>query len=131
MATIIHLKDLMADKKYEPPCNIFFGICKDTVKDTKLVMGLTRSGPHMRNRRHYHANCDVGQYKIEGHDRLIIGPDTEQQIIDYGPGDFCFIPKGEIHGAMGIGESNELIFCYVGVGSLEEAGTVFIEPPSE
>jgi uncharacterized RmlC-like cupin family protein len=131
MATVIHLKDLTANTTFEPPCNISYGISKETVKNAKMVMGYTTSGPNMRNQRHYHINCDVGQYRIKGHDRLIIGPDHDQQIIDVGPGDFVYIPRGEIHGAIGQGESCELIFCYVGVSSKEESETVFVEPPWE
>ncbi|MFC1909438.1 cupin domain-containing protein [Chloroflexota bacterium] len=129
MATIIHLKDLMANTTFEPPCNIFYGICNQTVANPIMVMGLTRSDSDMRNQRHYHINCDAAQYKIKGHDHLVVGPDHERQVLDYCTGDFSFIPKGEIHGATGIGESNELIFCYANVGSKDEAGTVFIEPP--
>ena len=131
MATIIHLKDLMANTTFEPPCNIFYGICNQTVDNPDLVMGLTRSEPDMRNQRHYHINCDAAQYKIKGHDRLLIGPDFDQQVVDFEPGDFSFIPRGELHRAMGIGESNELIFCYAGVGSKDESGTIFVEVPGE
>ncbi len=126
MATIVHLKDLMANKTYEPPCSIYFGICSDTVPGgTPMIMGYTMSGPDMKNERHYHTNCSVGQYKIKGTDHLLIGPDDEIREIEYKPGDFLYIPKGEIHGAKGVGESNELIFCYIGIDNLDEAGTVF------
>ncbi len=131
MASVIHLRDIMANTTYEPPCGIFFGINKETVKGSKIVVGLTRSGPDMRNQRHYHNNCNVGQYKIKGRDRLLCGAFHETEEKDFLPGDFHFIPKGELHSAKGTGESIELIFCYVGVGSLDETGTVFIEPPRQ
>jgi uncharacterized RmlC-like cupin family protein len=131
MATITHMKDLMGNTTFEPPCNIFYGICRDTVKNANMVMGYTTSGPDMRNQRHYHINCEVGQYRIKGHDRILIGPDHDQQILDVAPGDFVYIPKGEIHGAVGQGEMCELIFCYAGVNSKEDSGTVFVEPAWE
>ena len=126
MATVVHLSDLMVNRSYEPPCNIWFGICNDTVPGgASMVMGYTRSASDMKNERHYHANCNVGQYKIKGNDRILAGPDGQIQELEYKQGDFLFIPKGEIHSAEGTGDSNELIFCYIGVGSLAEAGTVF------
>jgi uncharacterized RmlC-like cupin family protein len=134
MATVIHLRDLVANTTFEPPCNISYGISRETVKNASMVMGYTTSSPVIRNQRHYHINCDVGQYRITGHDRTLIGPDYDQERIDVEPGDFCYIPKGEIHGTMGqvAGGQKEpiaLIFCYVGVSSKEESGTVFVEPP--
>jgi len=131
MAIIIHTKDIMANTNYEPPCNIVFGITHDTVPDSQLIMGRTTSGPDMRNQRHYHVNCNVGQYRISGHDRMFFGPEYATVEMDVAPGDFSFIPNGEIHGAIGQGEPCDLIFCYIGISSLEEAGTTFIEPPHE
>ncbi len=131
VAKVIHLKNIMANTTYEPPCGIFFGINSETVEDAKIVMGLTRSGPDMRNQRHYHNNCNVGQFKIAGSDKLMCGSFHETEEKDFLPGDFHFIPKGELHSAKGTGESNELIFIYAGVGSLKETGTVFLEPPHQ
>jgi uncharacterized RmlC-like cupin family protein len=129
LATVIHQKDIMANATYEPPCGIFFAINKETVKGAKIVVGLTRSGPDIRNQRHYHNNCNVGQFKIKGSDKLMSGAFHETREKDFLPGDFHFIPKGEIHSAIGCGEFTELIFCYAGVSSIKEFGTVSIEPP--
>ena len=54
MATIVRFKDLLANTDAEPPCEIFYGITRKTVPNASLVMGYTRSGPNMRNQRHYH-----------------------------------------------------------------------------
>ena len=50
--------------------------------------------------------------------------------VDVGPGDFIFIPKGEIHGSMNISDSepSEMVACYIGVGSPDETGIVFVDP---
>lgn len=128
MATIVRFADVQANTNAEPPCEIFYGISKDTVPNTTIVMGYTRSGPGMRNQRHYHPNAGAGQYKIKGTDRLFSGPDGDiTEVPSRGDG-YIFIPKGVIHGAIGTGESVELVFCYPGVGSLAEAGIVYMEP---
>ena len=131
MVTVIRAKDVNRDKKFEPPYSIEFGICNDTVHDPKMVLGHTVSPPGARIQRHYHVNCDVGQYRIRGYDRMIVGPDHEKQAIDVGPGDFVFIPRGIIHGGLNLSdtEPGEVIFCYIGVGSIEESKTIKIEPP--
>ena len=128
MATIVRFKELLANTEVEPPCEIFYGIHKETVPNASLVMGYTRSGPEMRNQRHYHPRSGAGQYKIAGNDKIVCGPDYEQVEIEFNTGDYNYIPPGEIHGAVGTGESNELVFCYPGVTSLEEAGIVYMEP---
>ena len=129
MATIIHLDDLLANTDFEPPCSICYGITSETVPGAQLVMGRTTSGPNMRNQRHYHINCNVGQYRIDGHDKILVGTNEDMEELDVAKGDFGFIAKGEIHGAVGQGENCELMFVYIGVDSKEASGTFFIESP--
>jgi len=76
MATIIRFKDLLANTNAEPPCEIFYGITKDTVPNASLVMGYTRSGPDMQNQRHYHPHSGAGQCKIKGNDTMLCGQTT-------------------------------------------------------
>jgi len=130
MATVIHLKDLAANTTFEPPCNISYGISRETVKNASMVMGYTTSGAQIRNQRHYHIHCEVGQYRINGRDRMLLGPDHDQERIDVGPGDFVYIPKGEIHGTINLSDQPGLaVFCYVGVGSVEDTQRIYVEPP--
>ena len=133
MITVIRAKDLEQDTKYEPPYGIKFGICNKTVDNPNMVLGHTVIPPGSRIQRHYHVNCDVGQYRIKGHTRTIVGPEHERQEFDIGPGDFVFIPRGIIHGGINLSdtEPGEVVFCYVGVSSIEEAKTIKIEPPWE
>ena len=83
----------MANTIYEPPCGIFFGINKETVKGAKIVVGLTRSGPDMRNQRHYHNNCNVGQFKIKGSDKLMSGAFHETRKRIFSPGISILFPR--------------------------------------
>jgi mannose-6-phosphate isomerase-like protein (cupin superfamily) len=72
-------------------------------------------------------------YRIRGHVRMLIGPEYNMQEFEVGPGDFVFIPQGEIHSPMNLSETEptELVTCYIGVSSKEEARTIFVEPPLE
>ena len=133
MAKIIRAKDLEVNKTYEPGTNIEFGINNMTVENPGMVMGHTIMPPGSYNHLHYHVNCNVGVYTIRGRRRIFVGPKHEQQEFIIEPGDFIFVPKGEIHGAQNLSETEpvELIFCYCGVSSVEEAKTISIEPPRE
>jgi uncharacterized RmlC-like cupin family protein len=131
MAILIKGKGIERIDKSGKPGNIRFGIDHSRVENPKIVMGHNLIQPSFRGRRHYHANCNVGQYMISGHRRYLIGPDFAMQEIDIEPGDFIFIPQGEIHGTINLSdtETSELVFCYTGVNSKEEAGTIYIDPP--
>jgi quercetin dioxygenase-like cupin family protein len=61
---------------------------------------------------------------------MFLGPDGDMQEVIVEEGDFIFVPKGEIHGLMNLSqtEAAELIATYDQVGTLEESGTVFVEP---
>ena len=138
MATVIKGKDLGYYDHYKKSAgNLQFGIDKKTVENPGMVMGHTlylHCPPGWRGRRHYHANCSTGMYRIKGHGRYLVGPDYDMKEVDVGPGDFLFIPQGEIHGPMNPSNADmewELVFCYIGVNSPEEAITIYIDPPSK
>ena len=121
----------MPDPNYEPPLQPGRGIWSESVENPGLTLSRVVIPPGARNQRHYHINCNVGQYRINGHDKILVGPNHAMDELEVAPGDFVYIPKGEIHGAVGTGENFELIFCYAGIGSKEESGTIFIEPPHD
>ena len=131
MPVIIKGKNIDRIDKLGKPGNIIFGIDGKNAENPKMVMGHNLTPPGFRGRRHYHSNCNVGQYIISGHRRLSIGPEFEKQEFDIEAGDFVLIYQGEIHSMQNLSETepSELVFCYVGVNSKEEAKTVFVEPP--
>ena len=132
MAVVIRGKDLKGMTKEGKPGNIHYGIYDEKVENPGIVLGHTILPPGAgMSRLHYHANCNVGQYIIKGRIRSFIGPDHDRKEFDLGPGDFIFIPQGEIHGSQNLldSEPSELIFCYTGVNNRHEAKTMYVEPP--
>lgn len=127
MVVVIKRSDAPLDKKYEEGLDISFGINKYTVGSNNIVMGYTVVPPKGRNKRHYHANCDAAMFIIKGRLKFFIGKEGKEYIV--GPESFVFVPKNEIHGLQNLSDTEEaaLIFAYAGVGSKEEAGTIFIE----
>ncbi len=130
MVTIIRFKDLLANTNAEPPCEIFYGITKETVPNANLVMGHTRSGPDMQNQRHYHPRSGAGQCKIKGNDTNLCGPDHDITEVSFGEGNFNYIPPGEIYGTyILLDEPGLLVFCYTDINNVKEVGKVYIEQP--
>jgi quercetin dioxygenase-like cupin family protein len=91
-------------------------------------MGYTTAAAGDKLQRHFHTNTSVVQYVVKGRTLMSFGPDHEKKEVIVEPGDFIFIPRGEIHGASCL-EDGAVVFCYTEVASKEEAGTIFIEPP--
>ena len=130
MVTVIKNKKLRVDVDYEPPMKVGFGIDSANVENANMVMGYTTGSAGGRNQRHYHVNTSSGIYVIKGRIQAILGPDHAKQELILEPGDFMFIPRGEIHGGLNL-EDIALIFCYPNVSSKEEAGTIYIDPPPD
>ena len=104
------------------------GIDKDTVKNPELTMSHNTIPPGGRGGRHYDIYGAQCIYIIKGRVRWFIGPYSEE--MDMEPGDFLYIPRGEIHGNMNLSDTEpvEEITCHLlGVNSFEEGGSIRIE----
>jgi uncharacterized RmlC-like cupin family protein len=129
--TVVRQSKVGTDTAYEPPLRVGFGISDATVDGAKAVMGRTvlvpGAGP---NPTHYHANNDVCWHIVSGRIRLIQarsdGSGREEVILE--AGDFVYIPSGAIHVIANASETEaaSLVFCYIGVGSTEAAGNVWL-----
>jgi uncharacterized RmlC-like cupin family protein len=131
VVTVIRQGKVGTDTTYEPPLRVGFGINDKTVEGSKAVMGRTilvpGAGP---NPTHYHTNKDVCWHIVSGKVRLIQarsdGSDRKEVILE--AGDFVYIPSGAIHVIANASATEEasLVFCYIGVGSTEAAGNVWL-----
>jgi oxalate decarboxylase/phosphoglucose isomerase-like protein (cupin superfamily) len=131
VVTVVRQSRIDADTGYEPPLRVGFAINDKTVEGAKAVMGRTvlvpGAGP---NPTHYHANNDVCWYIMSGKIRLIQaksdGSERKEVILE--GGDFVYVPSGAIHVIANASQTEEatLVFCYIGVGSTEAAGNVWL-----
>jgi uncharacterized RmlC-like cupin family protein len=130
MANIIRSKDTLGNEVC-PNFKVDSGINSKTVVNPRMAMAHVTLSPGERNQFHYHVKCDAGNYILKGNLRYSFGPEFQRKVFDVGPGDFIYVPRGEIHSAMNLSntEPAELISCYNEVGSREEAQTIFVEPP--
>jgi oxalate decarboxylase/phosphoglucose isomerase-like protein (cupin superfamily) len=128
---VVRQKQVGVDVNYEPPLRVGFGVSDATVDLANAVMGRTvlvpGAGP---NPTHYHANNDVCWYIMSGKIRLLAaksdGADRKEIIL--AAGDFVYIPSGAIHVIANASQTEEasLVFCYVGVPSVEASGNVWL-----
>jgi uncharacterized RmlC-like cupin family protein len=131
VVTVVRQAKVGTDTTYEPPLRVGFGINDKTVEGSKAVMGRTilvpGAGP---NPTHYHTNNDVCWHIVSGKVRLIQarsdGSDRREVILE--AGDFVYIPSGAIHVIANASATEEasLVFCYIGVGSTQAAGNVWL-----
>jgi len=61
-----------------------------------LWAGLVRTEAHMVSGWHHHGDYDTSIYVVRGSVRMESGPGGSQ-VVDAGPGDFLYVPKGAIH----------------------------------
>ncbi len=133
LPTIVRPGDVTTDVAYEPPLRVGFGLSDETVPGSQATMGRTILVPGAgRNPRHYHAGIDVCWYILYGQVRLEYAHQdgcAADTVILKG-GDFVYIPRGAIHVISTASDSEEasLIFCYIGVGNVKDAQTVWLEP---
>ena len=128
MSTIV--RDYKDNPDCAAPAVTRIGISDETVEHPGFVMGNFSVPPKGRTRRHFNVNADLAMYKVKGRGRLLVGPDHQLEELDFSAEDFAYVHKGEIYGFENTGdESDFVIFTYIGVDSLEEAGEVYIEPP--
>jgi len=130
---IVRPGDITPDVTYEPPLRVGFGLNAQTVPGARATMGRTilvpGAGP---NPRHYHAGIDVCWYILYGQVRLAYARQdgsAASEVILQG-GDFVYIPRGAIHVISNASATEEasLIFCYIGVGNVQDAQTVWLDP---
>jgi uncharacterized RmlC-like cupin family protein len=71
-------------------------IREEAIQTDHLWAGIARTEPGMRSGWHHHGDWETIAYVVAGACQLECGPDG-QQSYRAEPGDYLYIPKGEIH----------------------------------
>lgn len=76
-----------------------------------LWSGFVRTDAGMTSGWHHHGDYDTSIYVVSGSLRMESGPGGGS-VVDAGPGDFVYVPKGAIHreGNPGASESHLVVF---------------------
>ena len=86
-----------------------------------VLMSLTPGG---LRELHWHANAAEWAYIISGHCRTtVFDPSGRSEVLDFGPGDVWYFPRGHGHSLQGIGPEDCLFILAFDNGHFSEFGT--------
>ena len=104
--------------------DIRFVVRGDNADSSEVCFWRTVFPPGAAHERHYHPNAAEVLYVLRG--RGAAGTADEEHEVT--PGTAQYIPKGAVHWLRNLDSDAELeiVGCYAPVGSLEEAGYVFV-----
>ncbi len=128
MAKVISTKNLSPDVKYEPGFELKFGITDETTGIKTATLVRTRFPANSESRPHYHENGDLMWFHISGPPAVwLIGEDKVEHVTE--PGDFMYIPRGEIHNTINSHGTDavEGVGGYGGCGNPYKSGKIFVE----
>ena len=72
-------------------------ISADRVGSVGLYSSVVTTAPGAKTRIHHHGECETSIWIASGHARYTFGATGLEETFDAGPGDFVYIPAGEIH----------------------------------
>jgi uncharacterized RmlC-like cupin family protein len=72
-------------------------ISADRVGSVGLYSSVVTTAPGAKTRIHHHGECETSIWIASGQARYTFGPTGLEETFDAGPGDFVYIPAGEIH----------------------------------
>jgi quercetin dioxygenase-like cupin family protein len=127
MAIKVSFKDVSPELKYEPGLENRQGI-NDSTTDTQMgTLSRTYFPPRSKSRTHYHENADLAWHCISGKAIWLIGKEKKEYVLE--PGDFLYIPRGEIHSTMNPSETEpvEGVGSYFGCSHPRKSGKVIVE----
>jgi quercetin dioxygenase-like cupin family protein len=104
--------------------DIRFLVRDDNANSGEICFWRTLFPPGAAHERHYHPNAAEVLYVLRGRG----GAGTEDEEHEVTAGSVVYIPRGAIHWLRNLDPEQELeiVGCYAPVGSLEEAGYVFV-----
>ena len=119
------------NEQYEVQMEHFFAISRETC-GSDFVVDYCVIPVGSVSRAHVHINSALGQYFIKGEGYYIIGYGTEDEKKYYfKPGTFIYVPRGVIHKLVNTGDVTIESITVYSVGSGEETGKYYVEPPIE
>jgi uncharacterized RmlC-like cupin family protein len=68
-----------------------------TTGSAGLYSSVVTTAPGAKTRVHHHGPCETSIYVLSGEARYTFGPTGLEATFDAAPGDFVYIPAGEVH----------------------------------
>ncbi|MEK6710328.1 MAG: cupin domain-containing protein [Nitrospinota bacterium] len=128
MAKVISTRNIRPDLKYEPGFELQFGITDETTGIQSATLVRTHFPAKSNSKAHYHSNGDLMWFHMSGPKAAwLIGKEKKEFVTE--PGDFIYIPRGEIHSTINshATEAVEGVGGYGGCGNPYKSGKTFVE----
>lgn len=84
-------------------------ISAETVGSVGLYSSIVTTAPGAKTRIHHHGECETSIWIASGRARYTFGPTGLEETFDAGPGDFVYIPAGQIHVEENASDTEELV----------------------
>ena len=84
-------------------------ISSERVGSVGLYSSVVTTAPGARTRVHHHGGCETSIWIASGRARYTFGPTGLEEAFDAGPGDFVYIPAGEVHVEENASDSEPLV----------------------
>lgn len=102
-----------------------------TVKDFPISTGIAGVSMFLKpgglRELHWHANAAEWSYVIKGHCRVtVVDPEGRSEVLDFGPGDVWYFPRGHGHSIQGIGDEECHFILVFDNGAFSEFATFSI-----
>ena len=85
------------------------GVSSAVAGSSGLYSSVVTTRPGSRTRIHHHGPCETSIYILAGHARFTFGPTGLDESFTADPGDFVYIPAGEIHVEENASADDELV----------------------
>jgi uncharacterized RmlC-like cupin family protein len=72
-------------------------ISAERVGSVGLYSSMVTTAPGAKTQVHHHGECETSIWIVSGEARYTFGPTGLEETFDAGPGDFVYIPAGEVH----------------------------------
>jgi uncharacterized RmlC-like cupin family protein len=97
MATRIRPDERLTSTGQNADMERSIAISAERVGSVGLYSSVVTTEPGARTRIHHHGQCETSIWIWSGRARYTFGPTGLEETFDAGPGDFVYIPAGEIH----------------------------------
>jgi len=84
-------------------------ISAETVGSVGLYSSIVTTAPGAKTRIHHHGECETSIWIWSGRARYTFGPTGLEETFEADPGDFVYIPAGEVHVEANASETEPLV----------------------
>ena len=109
MATRIRAEDRSTSTGQNADMERSIAISAERVGSVGLYSSVVTTAPGARTRIHHHGECETSIWIAAGNARYTFGPTGLEETFDAEPGDFVYIPAGEIHVEENASETEPLV----------------------